>query len=104
MTPRLSPPTKRLVELFFPSKDVAEASRWLDEECGHHLPACQNLDEVGMERIRFAAIKLSQGNIPKLLEAIDQARVDWRDLLMAADFGYDVEAHQTWAQQVLEEP
>ena len=55
-----------------------------------------------MERIRFAAIKLSQGNINKLLRAIDEARMDWRDLFMAADFGYDVNAHEKWAKEILD--
>jgi len=54
-----------------------------------------------MERIRFAAIKLSKGNMLKLLKAIDEARMDWRDLLMAADFGFDVDAHENWVHDIL---
>ena len=101
MPVRLSPRTKRLVELFFSPKNIAEATQWLEEECGDNLPSCQHHDEYDMERIRFAAIKLSKGNIQKLLEAIDEARMDWRDLLMAADFGYDVNAHEEWVKDVL---
>lgn len=56
-----------------------------------------------MERIRFAVLKLSQGNISKLLRAIDEARIDWRDLFMAAGFGYDVNAHETWAKEILDQ-
>jgi len=82
-------------------KLLAEATRWLEEECGNSLPFCSNLDEYEMERMRFATIKLSKGNIHKLLEAIDEARMDWRDLLMAADFGFDVNAHEVWAKEVL---
>jgi len=55
-----------------------------------------------MERIRFAALKLSNGNVLKLLKAIDMARRDWRDLLMAADFGNDLNAHEKWAKDVLD--
>jgi hypothetical protein len=104
MTPGLSQRTAQLVETFFSPKDMTEASQWLEEECGNNLPSCQALDEYGMERIRFAAIKLSRGNIHKLLKAIDEARMDWRDLLMAADFGLDVNAHEIWAKEILGKP
>jgi hypothetical protein len=101
MTPPLSLRTKQLVEIFFSHKDIAEASQWLEEECGNNLPSCGQQDEYGMERIRFAAIKMSKGNILKLLKAIDEARMDWRDLLMAADFGFDVNAHELWVEDIL---
>ena len=67
----------------------------------HNLPSCGNQDSYGMERIRFAALKISKGNMLKLLQAIDEARMDWRDLLMAADFGFDVHAHETWVKGIL---
>jgi hypothetical protein len=54
-----------------------------------------------MERIRFAAIRLSKGNMLELLKAIDVARMDWRDVLVAAGFGLQVGAHETWAKEVL---
>jgi hypothetical protein len=104
MTPRLSPHTAQLVEAVFKARDVAEASHWLEEECGNNLPSCRDLDEYRLERIRFAAIKLSQGNLHKLLHAIDEARMDWRDLLMAAGFGERVDTHEAWAKEVLKEP
>ncbi len=36
------------------------------------------------------------GQLDKLEEAIKLAQIDWRDLLMAAGFGHDVEAHLKW--------
>lgn len=101
MTLKLSPRTRQLVEVIFSPKDVAEASQWLEEECGNNLPSCGNQDPYGMERIRFAALMISKGNMLKLLQAIDEARMDWRDLLMAADFGFDVHAHETWVKGIL---
>jgi hypothetical protein len=97
MPPKLSPRTKQLVELIFSPAQVDEAVHWLEEECGNNLPLCQNNDAPGMERIRFAALKLSDGNMLKLLRAIDEARMDWRDLIMAEGFGTDLNAHQKWA-------
>lgn len=103
MTPRLSLQTLQLLEAIFDREDVAEASQWLEEECGNNLPFCKEDDEHKMERIRFAALKLSQGDLQKLLRAIELAQRDWRDVLVAADFGNQLDAHVVWARSVLEE-
>ncbi len=102
MPPILSPHTKQLVEIIFSPKDAVEASQRLEQEYGDNLPFCKGYNEYKMERIRFAAIKLSQGNIPKLIKAIGLARRDWRDLLMAAEFGQQLDAHEIWAKAILE--
>ncbi|MDH3282227.1 MAG: hypothetical protein OEQ18_14015, partial [Gammaproteobacteria bacterium] len=57
---------------------------------------CENGDKYKMERLRFAVLKLSEGEIDRLVQAIELAQVDWRDLLMAAGFGQDIEAHNQW--------
>lgn len=49
-----------------------------------------------LERFRFAALKYSDGKLPLLEGAVQLAKEDWRDLLLAAGFGYDVEAHGRW--------
>jgi hypothetical protein len=102
MTPKLSPRTTQLVEKIFAQKDIAEASQWLEEECGNNLPFCKSNNEYQMERIRFGVIKRSNGEINKMLKAIDLARRDWRDLLMASGFGYHLDAHEIWAKEILE--
>ena len=101
MSLTLSPRTRQLTQIIFPEKHVQEAMQWLEDECGNNLPFCDQNDEYQMERIRFAVLKLSGGNIGKLLRAIDEAHMDWRDLFMAADFGYDIMAHEIWAEEVL---
>lgn len=62
----------------------------------HQPPDLENLNQIELERFRFAVLKLSQGRLDILRRAIDLAQSDWRDLLMAADFGYDVTAHNRW--------
>jgi hypothetical protein len=47
-----------------------------------------------MERVRFAVLKLSGGDLEKLRKAIKLAQTDWRDLLMAAGFGHDVNVYK----------
>jgi hypothetical protein len=101
MAPKLSPRTMLLVSKIFNAEKFEEAVQQLENECGNNIPFCSNDDEYQMERIRFAAIKLSSGDIKKLREAINEARMDWRDLFMAAGFGYDVKAHEKWAEEIL---
>ena len=68
----------------------------LVEECGNNLPFLHNTDEAGMDRFRFAALKLSGGDLDKLRDAVRLAKTDWRDLLAAAGFANDVTAHRSW--------
>ena len=70
-------------------------------ECSDNVPFCKSNDSVTMERIRFAVIKVSGGDFGKLNSAIEQAKIDWRDLLVAAGFANNTEAHKKWARQVI---
>ena len=96
MSPELSIETEMRVQLLFPPDQVGEARKILRDECGNNLPFCENRDSIQMERLRFAALKLSEGNKDKLLRAVHLAQQDWRDLLVPAGFGNDVEAHRSW--------
>ena len=102
MTPPLSPRTKQLVENIFSASHVAEAVERLKQECGNMIPFYEDADEFQMERVRFAVIKLSEDQINKMINAINEARFDWRDLFMAVGFGHDVIAHEKWANESLE--
>jgi|WetSurMetagenome_2_1015567.scaffolds.fasta_scaffold611578_2 hypothetical protein len=102
MTPKLSPRTAQLLEKLFSPDDIPEVTQRLERDCGNNLPFCDTLDEYQMERLRFGAIKLSEGQISNLVKAIDLACQDWRDLLMASDFGYQVDAYSVWAKEILE--
>jgi hypothetical protein len=92
----LSPETQRRLEVLFQGKERAKAASVLVRQCGDNLPFLKGASEFGLERVRFAALKLSEGDLEKLREAVRLAQTDWRDLLMAADFGHDVNAHQRW--------
>jgi hypothetical protein len=94
--PPLSPQTRRRVEILFDGEDARVAAEMLERECGNNIPFCEHSDSVRMERIRFAALKVSGGKLETLREAVELAKVDWRDLLMWAGFGNDVKAHEKW--------
>ena len=89
----LSPRSWQLVEVIFP-KEADPAARLLAEECGQNLPFCEAYTEHELERIRFAALKLSEGSLKKLGESIGVAKRDWRDLLVWSGFANALTAHE----------
>jgi hypothetical protein len=99
----LSVDTVKLVNQLFGPDDRAIACRLLAEHCGANLPFLKNADSVELERYRFAALKLSNGTVDGLGRAIELAKTDWRDLLVAAGFGSDVNAHKAWLRTTVYE-
>ena len=81
MTP-LTLKTIALIHSIFPSHFRAEVQRILEDDCGQNLPLCKDCTPESLERLRFAALKISEGKMDRLLEAVSLAKIDWRDLLM----------------------
>ena len=96
----LTSKTIDLVNHLFPAESQT-VQQLLETECGQNLPLLKNGTPESLERIRFAALKVSKGNADKLLDAISPAKHDWRDLLMWADFGNDLKRHEKWAEEIL---
>ena len=92
----LSAQTRRRLEALFPIECRARAEALLVEECGANLPFQADATPETLERIRFATLKLSRGTVDGLCEAVQLAQLDWRDLLVAAEFADDVRAHERW--------
>jgi hypothetical protein len=92
---KLSAETLRRIEAMFPPGVRFEVGELLLHRCGNNLPFLEKADEFKLERFRFAALKLSAGNIDKLRTAIALANEDWRDLLVSAGFGA-ADTHKTW--------
>jgi hypothetical protein len=84
---------QRIARLFSPA-DRELVSTSLLERCGDNLPFAGTA--AGIERIRFAVLKVSGGDLGTLQRAIDLANQDWRDLLVAAGFEHDPSAHSSW--------
>jgi hypothetical protein len=95
-SPPLSPETEYRIATLFPAEQRVAVRNLLLLECGNNLMPHTPLDSAAMDRFRFAALKLSGGDWKKLQAAVQLAQQDWRDLLMAAGFGHDPEAHRTW--------
>jgi hypothetical protein len=92
----LSQRVKSVVERVFSTNEIELAKTLLIHDCGNNVPQCEEHTPEKMDRIRLAAIKSSNGVYAKLVEAVSLANTDWRDLLMAAGFGYDIDAHNKW--------
>jgi hypothetical protein len=92
----LTAATLRRVDLLFAPGDRPEAARLLATQCGNNLPFLEQATPSELDRFRYAALRLSGGDLNRLREAIRLAKSDWRDLLMAAGFGEDVNAHRRW--------
>jgi hypothetical protein len=96
MTTPLTKEVKFRISLLFQPNEIDSASELLANECGNNLPFCSKTTPAGLNRVRIAALKLSEGKLAKLREAVDLAKSDWRDLLVAAGFANDLHAHEEW--------
>jgi hypothetical protein len=93
----LSEGTRERVRALFQGEQVAIVEALLVTECGDNLPLHPSQENAeGLERIRFAALRLSQGDVERLRRAVTLAKTDWRDLLVAAEFARDADAHRAW--------
>lgn len=96
----LSAATWNIVQKLFLPEYQQEVGQLLEYECGNNLPFCENSDKEDLERIRFAVLKMSKGDIDKLRRVIKLAQEDWRDVLMGAGFENSVTAHQDWEKKL----
>ena len=99
----LSPATTERLRRLFPPDDVTTAARLLAEGCAENLPLIGSpVTPTSLERVRFAAIRVSGGELVRVRESIGVAQNDWRDLLVAAAFAADLTAHERWEPRVLD--
>jgi hypothetical protein len=94
--PTVSPETRRRIDRLFAPHLRDEVADLLALECGRNLPLRQDASDAALERIQFAALKQSGGDMDALVAAIELAQIDWRDLLVVAGFAMDVQAHEHW--------
>jgi hypothetical protein len=88
--------TRAHVRALFEPAEVDQAEHMLISNCRPEQLGLRLDHTEALSRIRFAALRVSNGGLSELAEAISLSRIDWRDLLMAAGFADDVEAHLRW--------
>lgn len=99
----LSQRTERLVDALFAdtTRDLIKAK--LATEIAEDLPLLDNPTPESLERLRFACLKLaSEASDRDISAAVALATTDWRDLLLASGFGYDVAAHDDWFHRIID--
>ena len=84
------------VDQLFAAEHRAAATELLEQHCGAGLPLIAAQGPEGIERVRCAALKLSEGSMEKLNVAVRLANTDWRDVLVAAGFAQSMRAHLAW--------
>lgn len=84
MTVALGFETQRRIDMMFSGAERDDVVRLLSDW------------DVDGDRVRIAALKVSDGSIEKLKEAIAVGKNDWRDLLCSAGFAYDTKKHLRW--------
>jgi hypothetical protein len=92
MSAPLTTGVRRRINILFRPHEIEPVSSLLTNECGPNLTKYPEL----LERIRFAVLKLSNGDLNALQRAIDLAKLDWRDALVSAGFADDIKAHESW--------
>jgi len=96
---QLSENTLRLVRHIFTAENYAAVIAALETRCGSGLPLWVSTTPEGLERIRFAVLKVSSGSLPQFERALAIANTDWRDVLVAAGFGNGLQAHINWLDE-----
>jgi hypothetical protein len=91
----VSAATRRRIDKLFDAGLRDEVAELLAVECGLNLLLIGAGD---VERVQIAALKQSGGDLDALIQAIELAQTDWRDLLVAAGFAVDVHAHERWLE------
>ena len=93
----LSAGTLARAERLFSGDALAQVVRVLEDEVAERLPLLGHVaTPETMERLRYAVLKLSEGELGKFEEAVRVVKEDWRDTLVAAGFGHRVEEHTHW--------
>lgn len=97
----LSQKTVKLLEVLYPSEGERESiARALETRCSENIPFCDRSTPEQMERIRFAVLKLTLEK-GRFEHWVKEAAFDWRDLFIAAGFGEDITAHESWADSLI---
>ena len=92
----LSQRTSRIAEILLQDSDRSRITSRLITETAENIPMWHDFTPEGMERIRFAVLKLIVQNPKNENIAFNHAQMDWRDIFMAAGFAESATEHESW--------
>ena len=94
----LSPLVIDHIQRLFPEENQRVVKLRLHEECGGRLYRQMDWTTV-TERVHCAIIKLSEGDMDGLDQAITLFQENWKKVLIEAGFGEDPNAHIKWSEE-----
>ena len=99
----ISKNTIKCIETLYSKEKYPEIVKCLEEYC-EFLKSYEM--KGNLDRFCFAVLKMSiirgKGHINKLYKAIELGKTDYRDLLVAAGFGNDVNIHKKWFSKIIQ--
>ena len=72
----LSEKTEKRLQALFQAEDLKLATDLLVSDCADNLPFRRGDTPTDLERIRYAVMKLSNGDLSKLNDAIQLSQID----------------------------
>ena len=93
--------TEKVVDSLFECDEAKTLKDRLKEELSGDLPLTAFSTPESRERVWLAVIKKCNETLNPWDTWFELAKLDWRDILMAADFGHDTTAHIRWKRKVL---
>lgn len=100
----LSLKTRAHVAAMHRTADVPIVERLLADDCAESVPLLGvERTPTTLERMRFAVLRIADGDLDRLRQALGVAHQDWRDVLVAAGFSADAEAHLQWVPRRIAE-
>lgn len=81
---KLSRRVTKMVHRTFSLDQQPEAIRLLEQKCVR-FPFTEDTPE-GLERNRLAVLKVAAGSLDELRKQIEEAKIDWRDVINAAEY------------------
>jgi hypothetical protein len=100
----LSKKTIEAASLLFMEPELSIIKRRLLNEVSGNIPFCENETPAGMERIRFAVLKLvAQDKVDSDI-VFSCAKIDSRDLFLLAGFADSTTEHESWFLHIKRSP
>lgn len=93
--------TRDVLRAVFPPNLWERVETTLMIDCGPAQVHSRDFDGEAMERIWLATLKLSDESITAFENAVLLAQIDWRDVLLGAGFGNDLDAYIKWAAVIV---
>jgi hypothetical protein len=90
----------RVLKILFEEPLRSRLAKRLEAEAAENIPFHNDSKPPDMDRIRFSILKLVADDHSQEESAFELAKIDWRDLFMAAGFASDANEHETWYQNL----